>query len=197
MFLAIFHTVESLSDEKLLEKYRSSGNSWYVGELYKRYTKAVAGVCYSYFKDRNEAEDTVMEIFELVISDLKKYEVQTFKPWLFSVVRHYCLRKKEKSKKAFDHHQDLKKNPDYFMESSDELSLSFLDGQVSRDMHVELEKAIAQLKDEQRICVELFFLQDKSYQEISTITGYSLNNVKSHIQNGKRNLKILLESQNG
>jgi hypothetical protein len=61
--------------------------------------------------------------------------------------------------------------------------------------YVALEKALAGLNEEQRKCVELFYIQDKSYNEIVEITGYSLNNVKSFIQNGKRNLRIILEKK--
>ncbi len=58
----------------------------------------------------------------------------------------------------------------------------------------ELEKALNFLKEEQRICIELFFLQEKRYEEVAEITGYSPKQVKSYIQNGKRNLAIHLKS---
>jgi RNA polymerase sigma-70 factor (ECF subfamily) len=57
-----------------------------------------------------------------------------------------------------------------------------------------LQKGIALLKTEQRRCIELLYLQNKSYQEVAEITGYTLKNVKSYIQNGKRNLKNYLEN---
>lgn len=197
MIIALFNSVGSLSDEKLMEKFRESGNSWYVGELYKRYSHPVTAICLSYFKNREETEDAVMEVFEMVLSDLKRYDVQSFKPWLLTVVRHYCIRKKDKARKESGQHADLKKNKDHFMELSHELSLDHIDGEVSPDLRAELEKAMSQLKEEQKVCVELFFLQDKSYQQIAEITGFPLHKVKSYIQNGKRNLKIYLESLNG
>jgi RNA polymerase sigma-70 factor (ECF subfamily) len=55
--------------------------------------------------------------------------------------------------------------------------------------------ALQELNTEQKRCVTLFYLQQKSYQEISDQTGYSMMQVKSYIQNGKRNLKILLEKK--
>ena len=60
----------------------------------------------------------------------------------------------------------------------------------------QLEEGITKLNSEQKICVELFYLQNKSYVEVAEITGYELNQVKSYIQNGKRNLKIYLEKKN-
>ena len=58
-----------------------------------------------------------------------------------------------------------------------------------------LESAIEELNEEQKQCVILFYLQKKSYNEVSEQTGYSLLQVKSYIQNGKRNLKLLLEKK--
>ncbi len=138
-----------------------------------------------------------MEIFELLLEDLKRYEVNVFKPWLFSVVRHYCLRKKEKATREFQKQGELKKDQSHFMELREELSLDKTEGIRKEELLDELGKAIAQLKEEQRICVELFYLQDKSYQEIAAISGYPLQKVKSYIQNGKRNLKLYLENTNG
>jgi RNA polymerase sigma-70 factor (ECF subfamily) len=57
-----------------------------------------------------------------------------------------------------------------------------------------LENGVQLLNDHQRKCIELFYLKEKSYQEVAEQTGFSLNEVKSHIQNGKRNLKNYLSS---
>lgn len=58
-----------------------------------------------------------------------------------------------------------------------------------------LEAAIEELNEAQKTCVTLFYLEKQSYQQIATQTGFSLLQVKSYIQNGKRNLKILLEKK--
>lgn len=58
-----------------------------------------------------------------------------------------------------------------------------------------MEQCLPKLKENQRLCVELFYLNDKSYQDIANQTGFTLNEVKSYIQNGKRNLKLLLEDK--
>ncbi len=198
MILALFDSSNFLSDESLMEKYRTTGNTWYVGELYKRYSNPVSALCFSFFKNREETEDAVMEVFELIMKDLLKTEVQQFKPWLITVVRHYCLRKKDKLRKEEENKGELKNSSVHFMEFRSELSLDTIDKGKSRDIEADLALAIQDLKEEQRVCVELFFLKDKSYQDIADETGYPLQKVKSYIQNGKRNLKIFLESkQNG
>ena len=59
--------------------------------------------------------------------------------------------------------------------------------------YTQLEKAIEELNEDQRKCIELFYLKEKSYNDIVDLTGYTMNEVKSFIQNGKRNLKIKLD----
>jgi RNA polymerase sigma-70 factor (ECF subfamily) len=58
-----------------------------------------------------------------------------------------------------------------------------------------LTEALKELNTEQQVCVTLFYIEKKSYQQISEHTGYTMMQVKSHIQNGKRNMKILIEKK--
>ena len=62
---------------------------------------------------------------------------------------------------------------------------------IAKHIH-SLNEAIDAIKDDQRVCIKLFYLGNKSYEEISQTTGFTFKQVKSHIQNGKRNLKIYL-----
>jgi RNA polymerase sigma-70 factor (ECF subfamily) len=56
-----------------------------------------------------------------------------------------------------------------------------------------LKECIEKLSDEQKQCIKLFYYKEKCYKEISDITKFDLKKVKSHIQNGKRNLKNCME----
>ncbi len=86
---------------------------------------------------------------------------------------------------------DLQVHADSFMETE---SLLHLNNEKDKEHQFnQLEKAISELNEDQRRCIDLFYLKDKSYNEIAELTGYTLNEVKSFIQNGKRNLKIKLE----
>lgn len=79
------------TDEDLVQMYRNSHNTAYIGELYVRYTHLVMGVCMKYLKDEAAAEDATMQIFEKLIQELKKHHVQAFKPWLHTVVKNHCM----------------------------------------------------------------------------------------------------------
>ncbi len=181
-------------DLQLVAEYKQTGNNIFVGELHKRYTHLIFGVCMKYLKDEDDAQDASMQIFEKLLVDLKKHEVQQFKAWLHMVCKNFCLMqlrsKASKEKRNKEMHKDLAS----FMESDIELHLT-----IENTKEVQLtfmEECLKGLNEEQKLCVELFFLQEKSYQEVTELTSYNLNNVKSYIQNGKRNLKICIENQN-
>lgn len=131
-----------------------------------------------------------MQIFEKLVVDLRKYEIKSFKYWLYTVVRHHCLSLLDKRKKQREHTEALKQSTETV-----EIPVVFdlKDNELREIKLVQLEDALTHLKSEQRKCLELFYLQQKSYQEVSDVTGFTMKQVKSYIQNGKRNLKIQLE----
>lgn len=164
-----------------------------VGVLFKRYKHLVYGVCRKYLKDDDESKDAVMQIFEKLLTDLKKHEIGNFKAWLHTVSKNHCLMIIRKNKSRG--YQSSATTED----SIDVVEMNALwhpDHSVEKENTLQqLEVAIQQLNDEQKKCIELFYLEEKSYQQVSEITGYSLLQVKSFIQNGKRNLKILMEKK--
>lgn len=190
MLLRRRKNIKDLSDEELALKYKTSQESMYMGELYERYTHIVFLVCMKYVKNEGESEDLAMQVFEKLMVDLAKYEVRSFKYWLHTVTKNHCLAYLERKKKQRRHNDELK----HEVNTAEELIPIAYKELMDREMTLErLEEAITKLKDAQRVCIELFYLQKKSYQEVAEQTGYSLKQVKSYIQNGKRNLKIHLE----
>jgi RNA polymerase sigma factor (sigma-70 family) len=185
-----------LSDEELVHRYRNSHDTAYIGELYVRYTHLVYGVCLNYFRNDADAQDAVMQIFEKLIQDLKKHHVETFRPWLHTVVRNHCLMQFRKEASNHKKETELK---NVVKGSVENPNPEHLDSESEKALMIEyLTAGMETLKEEQRKCVELFYLRDMSYQQISEATGYSMNEVKSNIQNGKRNLKNhISEKSNG
>lgn len=173
------------SDTELLQAYRATSKNSCLGELYKRYTHLVFGVCMKYLKNEEDARDMVMEIFEKLLISLKEQEVMHFSSWLYIVSRNACLMWLRKQKRNIP----IEKKDD-FMESAVEMHLTSKDN-TEKKLNA-LELSLKMLKEEQRRCIELFYLGEKSYQEVADITGYTMNEVKSNLQNGKRNLKILM-----
>jgi len=164
-----------------------------VGILYKRYSHLVLGLSIKYLKDKDEAKDAVMQIFEKLMSDLLKHDIQYFKSWLYTFSKNHCLMIIRSKQARLSKEIDIQINASSFMETETNQHLN-LSEEKERE-YIALEKAVDSLNEEQKICIDLFYLKEKSYQEISDVTGYTLNEVKSFIQNGKRNLKIKLEKR--
>jgi RNA polymerase sigma factor (sigma-70 family) len=180
------------SDEELALEYYRTGNRTLLGDLFEKHVKTVFGVCLFYFRDRDAAKDAVMQIFEKLITELRKSEVKNFKGWLGFVVRNYCiseLRKKGSKQFVSESYLDFEVK-DAVLEE-EEMMAEMDEEKLLRHM----SSCLHHLKEKQKICVELFYLKELSYQQISMQTGLSLNEVKSRIQNGKRNLKILIEKK--
>ena len=177
------------TDQELLEQFYADHNNEWLGILLQRYTLLLLGVCMKYLKNEEEAKDSVQQVFLKVIQELHKYKVEYFKSWLYMVAKNHCLMKlREKQGKFTAEINDrLLAQPE---EETDRQAL------LQNDHALELmELALKELHPEQQQCVTLFYLQKKSYQQISDETGYSMLQVKSYIQNGKRNLKILIENK--
>lgn len=176
-----------ITDQELLERFYADHNNEWLGILLERYTLLLLGVCMKYLKNEDDAKDSVQQIFLKVIQELHKYKVEYFKSWIYMVAKNHCLMKlrDRNGKIAAELHDNLAASP---QEETDRQSLQQSD--LALDV---MEEALKELNPEQQQCVTLFYLQKKSYQEVSEQTGYSMLQVKSYIQNGKRNLKILIE----
>ncbi len=192
MKLFIRGNTNDLSDAGLIEKYKQSGDKFFVGELFKRYSHLVFGVCLKYFKDKDVSKDMVMQIFEKLFDELKKHEVKYFPAWLCFVSRNFCISelRKEKTRSG---REEL---AEWTGEQSTDPVLAIEEEKEHVLRMEEMKDAILLLKEEQRQCLDLFYLKEKSYKDITELTGYSDKEVKSFIQNGKRNLKILLSQSN-
>lgn len=181
----------SLSDSELIERYRHSHDMKYIGVLYNRYSALVLGLCLKYFKEKASAEDAVMDIFEKIIKELKRHPVQNFKSWLYTLSKNHCfeiLRKNKSAKTKKDRFETFLSR--HSMEN--ETYLHQLEEDEKEKVLNQLEEALPLLKDKQLLCMKEFYLKGKSYKKLAEETGLTLKEVKSHIQNGKRNLKIQL-----
>jgi RNA polymerase sigma-70 factor (ECF subfamily) len=175
------------SDHDLVQQYKSAGNMDTLGELYQRYMELVYGVCLKYMKEPEDAKDCVINIFEELITKLKKYEVDNFKPWLYQLAKNHCLMKL-RSQKGHPVNVDVD-----IMHLSENIHL---DGEKEKEQRFSsLEYCIEQLPIDQKQSIQLFYIEEKCYKEIAETIKTDINKVRSFIQNGRRNLKICMEKQ--
>ena len=199
--------IKNCSDTELIQKFQETRDNAIVGELFQRYTHLTFGVCMKYLKDEDEAKDGVMQIFEKILTDLHRHNVENFKGWLYTVAKNHCMMYFRSKKNHVELPREL--TEDY----SEDGVMSPAGGGAGGGIPVELasplhhngedkekkltlmESAIKELNPEQKVCIELFYLQERSYEEVAKTTGYSMKEVKSYIQNGKRNLKIIMTTK--
>lgn len=168
----------------LIRTYRRSGDLNVLGRIYQPYMEEIFLVCYRYLREEEDARDAVMELFEKLSRELKVHEPVHFRAWLYSVVRNYCLMKLRQNVATGNAgHPGMKE----WYEAEEE-TFSVSDAQLER-----LTYCIGQLPDRQRQAVELFYLKEMCYRQISDMTGFTMQRIKSYLQNGKRNLKSCLE----
>ncbi|MBX7107741.1 MAG: sigma-70 family RNA polymerase sigma factor [Chitinophagales bacterium] len=191
--LPVNKQIKSLDDHELVARYRQTGNNVFVGELYERYTHLVYGVCMKYLEDREDSRDATVEIFVKLLDDLKKHEVENFRGWLYSVARNHCLMKFRKDKNRIENRPELQAELAVVMEWNENQHHN--SDETGKQQILTMEEAIEQLPTEQKRCIELFYMQEKSYQQVMELTGFDFKQVKSYIQNGKRNLKNLINRQ--
>lgn len=179
------HSNISLTDQELLQRYRLDGNPDWLGIFLERYTLLLLGVCMKYLKQEEDARDSVQQIFLKVIAEVNKYEIAFPKSWLYMVAKNHCLMKLRSNQKVYV--QEIREDAPLADETE---AYNWQEKEISYER---LAMAMKLLNDDQRQCVTLFYLEKKSYQEIAEIAGYNIMQVKSHIQNGKRNLKIHIQ----
>ncbi len=170
-----------------MQQYCQSGQTEYFGELYNRYIPLLYGVCLKYLQDEAKAQDAVMQLFEDLLPKVYNYEIRVFRTWLYRVAKNHCLQilRKENKEISIDYAVN-------FVESDEILHL--LDEKDKGEEQINaLNHCLEKLPENQRISIIRFFMEEMSYADIVEQTGYTLNNVKSYIQNGKRNLKICIK----
>ena len=191
--ISYFHPVNPklnrhISDQELLEKFYADHDNQWLGILLERYTLLLLGVCMKYLKNEELAKDSVQQIFLKAITELQKYRVEYFKSWIYMVAKNHCLMqlRDKPGKNTIEVKESLPAETD----ETDKESLL-----LNEKTYEYMGEALKELNADQQLCVTLFYMEKKSYQQITEQTGYSMMQVKSHIQNGKRNMRILIEKK--
>ncbi len=186
-----------LSDDELIAHFKQNGDRQIVAELFQRYHHLIFGACLKRLNNREESKDATMNIFERMIVKLPTANVQSFNSWIYVVIQNECksmLRKRQTSAKLKGNLKFIEKSSENFMEFEQVPRLSTEKEDISPEERLGL--AINQLRQEQQQCIRLFFFEQKSYEQIAKQTHFSEKQVKSYLQNGKRNIKLFMENSN-
>ena len=177
---------QQLTDEELLAALYQTKDNRLLGILLQRYTLLLLGVCMKYLKDEAEAKDCVQQVFLKAVTYIPTHTVTNFKSWIYTVAKNQCFMVL-RTRKSMPETTLL---PELL---EDELVNN--DDRNKETVLQTMEHAIEELPFGQKECIQMFYLKKMSYNDIVNQSSFSLLQVKSHIQNGKRNLKSLVEKR--
>ena len=180
------------TDAELLTLFKQTTQNQYLGELLERYSLLVFGVCIKYLKDQVSAQDATQQVFEKVIKEVVKYDIPYFKSWLYSVAKNQCLMQLRNSSNKM--HYTAQEIDDLELTAEDDSGLKIREYLLQDKLEI-LHESLQNLNKDQSVCINLFYLQKLSYREIENKTGLTFQQIKSNIQNGKRNLRLMLETK--
>lgn len=183
------------SDDQLLDSFQQTGDIEVLGVLFERYMHLIYGVCLKYLKNREDAQDAVMEIYEKLGKELLVKQVDKLKPWLYVVTKNHCLMQLRSHQSQLKKEKEYEKSEITLMESS-LIEHPIIDNWEPEEMDKRLQECLNKLREQQRSCIELFYFKELCYKDISDNLKLDIKKVKSYIQNGKRNLKNCIEANN-
>ena len=185
--MSFLRNISSATDDAtLVEQFRSTGDMSVLATLYQRYMDLAYAVSIKYLKDSEASKDAVMEVFEELVEKLSKHEVTNFRSWLYTLVKNHCLMKLRASSR--NKSVILDENGMQLKEDLHQEDINEKEWQLQQ-----MSDCIGKLVAEQKLTIEMFYLQQKCYKEITELTGLDWNKVRSLIQNGRRNLKICMD----
>lgn len=188
-----FHKRQSkYDDDELLLRYQSSGDTQWLGQLFRRYLELVYGVCLKYLKDSQRAEDASMEVFEALVEKAQQHDIQNFKSWLYVLTKNHCLMQLRRDSRMPS--TDLSPN---VMQSIAEPHPIIERLEEEGDYSQHLNECLSTLSEHQVACIRAFYLEGHSYKEVADFRQEPLGRVRSHIQNGRRNLRNCIEKRAG
>jgi RNA polymerase sigma-70 factor (ECF subfamily) len=177
-----------VDDKELVDRFKISGDVNIVATLYDRYIEMIYAVCMKYLKDSDAAKDAVMEVYGQLSQKLQKHEVLNFKSWVYTLAKNHCLMqlRSASNKKIIPLEENIMHFPSELHQ----------DGENEKEFRLsQLNDCMETLSSDQKLVIDLFYLQQRSYKEIAELQQMDWNKVRSLVQNGRRNLKICMDGK--
>ena len=183
------------ADDELVKRFQQSGDDVYFDELFERYHPLVFGLCLNLTAHREDSKDLTLRVFQKTYDVLPNTTIERFDHWLLTMTRHECfdfIRQQAKERTHLLRWQEIQRKEDGFMLNEAFRRLWYTE-EIAQDKL--LENGLADLTPPQQKCLNLFLYEYQSYQEIAHATGFSIREVKSHLQNGRLKLKRWIQQQ--
>lgn len=184
-------SIKKLSDEKLVEQIRSDNQELYE-EIVKRYENQLLRYAQYVIKDSEKAADVVQNAFIKAYKNLHGFDTnKKFSSWIYRIVHNEAVNIIRKDSRQFS--LDGLKWGERFLAREEDL------GEDIRDEEVKtlLKDSLEELPLNYRVPLALFFLEEKSYDEISEVLRMPVGTVGTRINRGKKHLKKIVQKKGG
>lgn len=186
--------LQDWTDEQLFAEWQGERDEACFQLLYERHYHLVYGICCKYLDQVADRQDKTLEVFSALMDTPPGRTIRSIPKWLNTLTRNTCisyLRQQANAPALSSEESFFENNAPNFVENEGLLRHINREHPQLTDL---LPQALAQLNEQQRQCLELFYLEELSYKEVSQATGYELKAVKSYLQNGRRNLLAALKA---
>jgi len=167
-----------MPDEALAEGFKSTREERFFAEILRRHQGAILAACSRVLRNRSEAEDIAQDTFVAAFTKIDSYRGGNLRAWLSAIARNLCLNRLEArlSRPA--------------VASTDLDNIASAESfETACQLADECRAMLSELSPPQRLSIKLFFIEGYSYREVAGLTGFSEDQVKTHIQSGKRRLR--------
>ena len=178
------------SEDQIIVAQIVAGQKGLFRILVKRYERAVYGLGLSFLRNAEDAMDFTQEVFLKVYRSLPRFEGRSrLSTWLYKVAYNTAVNSAARRKEYHSLAEDEPERPGNAGDPGRSPERDLLRA-AAREAVLE---AVEDLPGRYRICVDLFFFYDRTYQEIEAITGFPVNTVKSHVFRAKKLLREKLK----
>ena len=151
-----------------------------IQELFQKYYNDALLYTLSLTKSYPLAEEIVSDAFYTALKTADG-EVQSFKAWMLRVCRNLFLNSKRKSKRLTELDESMADDGE-----------NALEGIIRKEEYLALYRAISLLNASYKEVITLFYFEDLSIKEISSVIGKSEEVVKVSLYRGREALKKIL-----
>jgi len=177
---------DDYSDELVVQQVLS-GQKDLFRLLVRRYERQVRGMGMGFFRNGDDAGDFSQEVFLKAYRNLAGFEGRSrFSTWLYKVAYNTALNGVNRRREYLSLAEGTDE-PEACESESPEYLL------VRKAAREAVREAVRELPERFRVCVDLYFFYERSYQEIEAITGFPVNTIKSHVFRAKKLLRGHLE----
>lgn len=180
--------MELYSDAYYIER-TLAGDTGCFACLLDRYSRPVHSLIFKMVRNREDAEELAQDVFMKVFRNLSSFKADSsFSTWIYRIAYNTAISELRKKKLEFVAIEESQIN------NVSEEEVSNLLGRTSSTEQVDkLEAALAQLPPDERALILLFYMKEKTIDELTVITGLSQSNAKVKLHRIRKKLFVLLK----